>query len=66
MAMRAADDFEAIRKAMKAETAPPQDPDPAPCARCEGGGWECYGLGHHDPHFRICEDCGNPEGLPCP
>lgn len=36
------------------------------CAACEGGGWECYGIGHGDPHFRTCEACGNPEGLPSP
>ncbi len=36
------------------------------CANCEGGGWECYGLGHGDPHFRECRACGNPDGLPSP
>jgi hypothetical protein len=36
------------------------------CAACEGGGWECYGLGYCDPHFRECTVCGNPDGLPCP
>jgi hypothetical protein len=30
------------------------------CSRCEGAGWECYGIGQHDPHFKICEDCYNP------
>jgi hypothetical protein len=39
---------------------------PPYCANCENGGWECYGLGHHDPRFRECRDCGNPEELPCP
>jgi hypothetical protein len=29
---------------------------------CDGGGWECYGLGYADPHFRECRKCGNPEG----
>jgi hypothetical protein len=33
---------------------------------CEGGGWECYGTGSGDPHFKVCEVCGNPEGVPCP
>jgi hypothetical protein len=36
------------------------------CSACEGGGWECYGLGFGDPHFRICPVCGNPDDLPCP
>lgn len=38
----------------------------AVCPTCEGGGWESYGLGHNDPHFRECETCNNPEGLPSP
>lgn len=36
------------------------------CPKCEGGGWECYGLGFGDPHFRECDLCGNPEGLSSP
>lgn len=36
------------------------------CAACESGGWECYGIGRNDPHFRVCQECGNPEGLPSP
>lgn len=36
------------------------------CPTCEGGGWECYGLGRNDPHFRECSTCGNPERLPSP
>lgn len=36
------------------------------CPKCEGGGWECYGLGHGDPHFRECDLCGNPDDAPCP
>jgi len=36
------------------------------CAACEGGGWEGYGLGFADPHFRVCKVCDNPEGLPSP
>ncbi|OKO87569.1 hypothetical protein AC629_13590 [Bradyrhizobium sp. NAS80.1] len=40
---------------------------PAPtCKACEDGGWEMYGTGHMDPHFRECSVCGNPKGLPCP
>lgn len=38
----------------------------AVCDKCEGGGWEHYGLGWGDPHFRVCTKCENPEGLPCP
>lgn len=38
----------------------------ATCPACEGGGWESYGLGHNDPHFRECETCNNPEGFPSP
>lgn len=36
------------------------------CDACEGGGWEMYGIGHMDPHFRVCEVCFNPDGHPCP
>ena len=36
------------------------------CDRCEGGGWECYGIGRNDPHFRVCDACGNPEDHPSP
>ena len=36
------------------------------CHHCEGGGWEVYGIGHGDPHFRPCRTCGNPEDLQSP
>lgn len=36
------------------------------CPTCFGGGWECYGLGHNDPHFRECPTCYNPKDLPSP
>lgn len=36
------------------------------CPDCEGGGWECYGIGRNDPHFRVCKTCGNPEELRSP
>ena len=36
------------------------------CLTCEGDGWECYGLGRGDPHFRVCSSCGNPEGRESP
>ena len=48
---------------------PEPEPEPEPervCSSCEGGGWEYYGLGWGDPHFRVCRECLNPEGLPCP
>jgi len=38
----------------------------AVCSNCEGSGWECYGIGRGDPHFRVCPECGNPEGYECP
>jgi hypothetical protein len=43
-----------------------EDTEEMPCPMCGGGGWECYGIGHSDPHFRECRTCYNPEGLPCP
>lgn len=57
-----AEDFAGIAEAMLAIA----DEEPAVCPKCEGGGWECYGLGYADPHFRVCDECYNPEGLPCP
>ena len=36
------------------------------CSNCENGGWECYGLGFGDPHFRVCKVCGNPNDYPSP
>ena len=36
------------------------------CPQCEGGGWECYGTGFNDPHFKECDFCNNPEGLASP
>jgi len=41
-------------------------PDEPACPACEGGGWECYGIGRGDPHFRECQVCHNPNGLECP
>ena len=43
----------------------PPEPEPV-CQYCEGGGWESYGIGRGDPHFRDCSNCHNPEGLPSP
>lgn len=34
------------------------------CEECSGTGWECYGIGSHDPHFRECRKCHNPKGFP--
>lgn len=61
----AADDFAAIRARM-VEINAEQEHEAVVCSACEGGGWEAYGLGHGDPHFRVCTACGNPEGLPSP
>lgn len=36
------------------------------CDACEDSGWECYGIGHNDPHFRECPVCHNPRGIPSP
>lgn len=36
------------------------------CPICGDTGWEAYGIGHMDPHFRECESCGNPEGKRSP
>lgn len=36
------------------------------CPTCYGGGWECYGIGIADPHFRECPECHNPKGYPSP
>lgn len=62
-----ADDFAAIRARM---TEIGNDntviSDDGTCPKCEGGGWTMYGLGHGDPHFRVCEECGNPNGNPSP
>jgi hypothetical protein len=57
-----ADDYAAIAAAQRALE---REREPV-CPRCEGGGWECYGLGFADPHFSVCEACGNPEGLKSP
>jgi len=50
-------------------TIPSAKPEPDTqdtCSVCEGGGWIAFGLGHGDPHFRVCDQCFNPEGHPCP
>lgn len=62
--MKIADDFDAIRARIAELTSGPAAPEA--CPNCEGSGWECYGTGHKDPHFRVCEACGNPEGRPSP
>lgn len=36
------------------------------CDTCEGSGWEMYGLGRNDPHFRECQTCHNPSEFPSP
>ncbi len=54
-------DFSAIAAASKSPSGPE-----IKCEACEDGGWECYGIGIGDPHFRICPHCHNPEGHPSP
>jgi hypothetical protein len=63
-----ANDFASIGAGLKALEAANRSPETVTleCNRCEGGGWECYGLGFGDPHFRECTACGNPEGHPSP
>ncbi len=46
--------------------AAPEAIDADACPTCEGGGWEAFGLGRGDPHFRPCPTCRNPEGHPSP
>jgi hypothetical protein len=48
--------------------AKPEEPEEAElvCLTCEGGGWECYGIGIGDPHFRECTKCHNPKNRPSP
>lgn len=66
MTIPLADDFASIAAAMrKGGDGEPEKAKPD-CHRCDNGGWEMYDLGRGDPHFRICEACGNPENLPCP
>lgn len=36
------------------------------CDNCDDSGWEMYGIGYMDPHFRECTKCRNPKGLLCP
>lgn len=70
MTRRAADDFDAIRARML-QIRGEEDPEfaeveQAACPMCEGGGWEAYGIGSGDPHFRECTLCHNPKGHPSP
>ena len=68
--MSIADDYADIAKHLRALSPSgmlfADEPEVETCTTCEGGGWECYGIGHHDPHFRVCRACGNPEGHPSP
>lgn len=61
-------DFASIRQRQMEIVADEPIPDePANyCSACENGGWTYYGIGHNDPHFRVCESCGNPEGYLSP
>jgi hypothetical protein len=62
----AADDFAEIAANMKKIHLMEEDVDEYYCIACEGGGWEYYGLGRGDPHFRECTVCYNPQGLSHP
>jgi hypothetical protein len=57
---RIADDFDTIRARMQ------ELREPEVCPACEGAGWECYGIGVGDPHFKVCEACHNPEAKSSP
>lgn len=57
MTTRAADDFASIAARMREIRG---EPEPA-CSTCDGCGWIAYATGHHDPHFKECETCGNPD-----
>lgn len=57
--------YDAIRSIVEGRAMPEPEPEPT-CNKCEGGGWEMYGIGRGDPHFRVCEACDNPEGYPSP
>ncbi len=50
----------------KLATAVEIEPEIPYCQTSEDGGWIAYGLGRGDPHFRVCDDCGNPFKRPCP
>lgn len=63
---KAADDYAEIARRMREIKDEEQVEDEGYCSACEGGGWECYGLGRGDPHFRVCTVCGNPNGHPSP
>lgn len=66
MTQHAANDFASIAMRMRELRGEPIPTAEPTCRTCEGGGWECYGLGIGDPHFRTCPACGNPEGHPSP
>ena len=60
-------DFADIRSRMLGGDKPkPQALAEPVCEVCEGGGWEMYGIGIGDPHFRTCPKCHNPEDHPSP
>lgn len=62
-------DFAEIARGLRqieTSAAPTADEPEKYCSACENGGWECYGLGYGDPHFRECPVCQNPFSLPSP
>lgn len=71
-------DYDLVREAVNARKArattrrhatawdePPEFYDDE-CSTCAGSGWECYGIGSGDPHFRECTTCLNPDNRPSP
>ena len=63
---RAADDFDAIAKAVKAMHAG-ASPEDSLCLTCDGSGFvysSYQAVG--SPNFEECRDCGNPERMPSP
>jgi hypothetical protein len=63
--MSIVNDFTAINIRLSELDGVPAATEPE-CEVCESSGWEMYSTGHMDPHFRECERCGNPKGLPSP
>ena len=62
--MSIVNDFSAIGARLNEITE--RNPKQPVCETCEDGGWEMYGTGRGDPHFRECPKCFNPEGHPSP
>lgn len=59
-------DFASVAAHLKKDAPSASQEKASYCSACENGGWECYGIGLGDPHFRECKECGNPLGLESP